>query len=77
LFPNTVVEIDSVIDVKMRALQCYQSQLALMDYAHTSRGLNAFRSSAIGGETARFVEAFHVLPLPDYRRLHRSIRRFL
>lgn len=77
LFPNAVVEIDSVLEVKMRALRCYESQLALMDYAHTSIGLNAFRSSAIGGETARFVEAFHILPLPDYRRLHHSIRGFL
>lgn len=77
LLPNTVVDIDAVLEVKTRALQCYASQLALMDYAHTSRGLNAFRSSALGGETARFAEAFHVLPLPDYRRLHHSIRRFL
>jgi LmbE family N-acetylglucosaminyl deacetylase len=77
LFPNIVVEIDSTMEVKKRALQCYGSQLALMDYLHTASGLNAYRSSAVGCKTARFVEAFYALPLSDYRRLHGSLRRFL
>ena len=77
LFPNIVVEIDSTIELKKRALGCYGSQLAQMDYVHTSIGLNAYRSSAIGCKTARFVEAFYALPLADYRRLHRSVSRLL
>lgn len=77
LFPNIVVEIDTVIELKKRALGCYRSQLAHMDYIHTGIALNAYRSSAIGCKTARFVEAFFSLNLADYRRLYRATSRFL
>ena len=77
LFPNVVVEIDGVLELKKRALGCYRSQLAHMDYIHTGIALNAYRSSAIGCKTARFVEAFFALSLADYRRLYRSTSRFL
>ena len=77
LFPNIVVEIDAAIELKKRALRCYESQLADMDYVHTGIGLNAYRSSAIGCKTALFVEAFFAMPLVDYRRLHRAVSRFL
>jgi LmbE family N-acetylglucosaminyl deacetylase len=75
LFPNLVVEIDATIESKRRALACYRSQLADMDYMHTGIGLNAFRSSAVGCTTAHFVEAFFALPLTDYRRLYRAVGR--
>lgn len=77
LSPNLVVDIDMTIDLKRRALSCYASQLADMDYVHTGIGLSAFRSSATGGKTARFVEAFHGLRLGEYRRLYRAVERFL
>jgi hypothetical protein len=72
-----VVEIDTTMELKKNALACYESQLADMDYLHTGMGLNAYRSSAIGCKTARFVEAFFSLPLGEYRRLHRTLDRFL
>jgi LmbE family N-acetylglucosaminyl deacetylase len=77
LFPNIVVEIDGVIELKKRALGCYRSQLAHMDYIHTGIALNAYRSSSVGCKTARFVEAFFALSLADYRRLYRATSRFL
>ncbi len=77
LFPNIVVEIDVTLELKRSALSCYESQLATMDYAHTVIGLNAYRSSAVGCKTARFVEAFYALPFADYRRLHCGLRHFL
>jgi N-acetylglucosamine malate deacetylase 1 len=77
LFPNILVEIDITMELKTRALACYSSQLAIMDYLHTCIGLNAYRSSALGCKAARFVEAFYSLPLADLRTLHRRMRRFL
>jgi hypothetical protein len=73
LFPNRFVVIDPTIDIKTRALACYESQLAIVDYLHAGVGLNAFRSAALAG--SRYVEAFHALPLCDYRRLHRTLGR--
>jgi len=77
LFPNLIVEIDATLELKRRALACYESQLADMDYAHTAIGLNAYRASAIGCKTARFAEAFFALPLGDYRRLHGVLGRYV
>ena len=77
LFPNIVVDIDTTIELKKRALRCYGSQLTHTDYVHTGIGLNAYRSSAAGCATMRFVEAFYALPLSDYGKLYRSLRRYL
>ena len=77
LFPNMVVEIDVTMEIKRRALACYASQLAGMDYLHTGIGLNAYRSSAVGSTGSRFAEAFYSLSLADLRGLHRRVRRFL
>jgi hypothetical protein len=41
----------------------------------TERGF-AYRSSAVGGRTALFVEAFFSVPLAEYRRLHRILSRY-
>jgi LmbE family N-acetylglucosaminyl deacetylase len=69
LFPNCLVRIDETIHLKRQALSCYQSQLATMDYLHSSIGLNAFRAVGLGSHGGRFAEAFHALELDDYRRL--------
>ncbi len=75
LFPNCLVKIDETIELKKRALACYQSQLAVLDYQHAAVGLNAYRSLAVAGDGCRYVEAFHALALADYRRLHRALDR--
>jgi N-acetylglucosamine malate deacetylase 1 len=73
LFPNCVINIDTTVELKKRALACYQSQLTQMDYLHAAIGLNAHRSLALGGKTGRFAEAFHALPMADYMRLYRAV----
>jgi LmbE family N-acetylglucosaminyl deacetylase len=73
LIPNCVVKIDATVELKKRALACYQSQLAQRDYVHAAMGLNAHRSMALAGKAGRFAEAFQALPLADYMRLYRAI----
>lgn len=73
LIPNCVVKIDATVELKKRALACYQSQLAQTDYVHAALGLNAYRSLALGGKAGEFAEAFQAFPLPDYMRLYRSL----
>jgi LmbE family N-acetylglucosaminyl deacetylase len=72
LLANCLVSIDDVVDLKKRAIACYRSQIIEMDYPHFAIGLNAYRASTLrnGG---RFAEAFHALPLTDYRRFHRAV----
>lgn len=73
LLPNFAVKIDSTLDLKRRALACYQSQLAQMDYLHAAIGLNAHRSLALGANAGRFAEAFHAFPLAEYLRLFHAV----
>jgi N-acetylglucosamine malate deacetylase 1 len=73
LFPNCVIKIDATLDLKKRAIGCYQSQLAQMDYLHAAIGLNAHRSLALGGKSGQYAEAFHAWPLVEYLRLYRAV----
>ena len=74
LFPNCVVRIDEVVEVKRRALSEYQSQLAELDYMHSGLGLNAYRSAAFTGNQVRFAEAYCSVPLPEYRAMFEAYR---
>ncbi|MEP6546181.1 MAG: PIG-L deacetylase family protein [Gammaproteobacteria bacterium] len=69
LFPNCLVPIDAVIDVKRRALAHYRSQLTEVDYLHTGLGLNAYRSGALLDVGCRFAEAFCAVSLDEYLEL--------
>ena len=74
LFPNCVVKIDDVLEVKKRALAEYRSQLAEFDYLHTSVALNAYRSAAFSGQHGRYAEAFCSLGVRDYQRMYAAYR---
>jgi N-acetylglucosamine malate deacetylase 1 len=73
LFPNRVINIDATIELKKRAIACYQSQLEQMDYLHAAIGLNAHRSMMLGGKAGQFAEAFYALPLAEYLNLYRAV----
>lgn len=73
LFPNRLVRIDATLHLKQQALSCYESQLAVTDYMHSSIGLNAYRAISFGDPAVRFVEAFHAAALVDYQRLWRAV----
>lgn len=72
LFPNCLVEISDVVEVKKQALEHYKSQLAEKDYIHSQLGLNAYRSSALLYKRDGFAEAFFLAPLSEYRKLYES-----
>jgi LmbE family N-acetylglucosaminyl deacetylase len=76
LVPNCFVEIDSVIELKKKALGHYQSQLADVDYFHTGLGLNAHRSLGVLKGT-RFAEAYLAVGLAQYRTLYEAFERRL
>jgi N-acetylglucosamine malate deacetylase 1 len=69
LFPNCLVRIDEVIDIKRSALQEYKSQLADLDYLHTSLALNAYRSAGFSDHYGRYAEAYFATSVDVYRKL--------
>jgi N-acetylglucosamine malate deacetylase 1 len=70
LFPNCIVDISNVIDIKKKAIECYHSQLAVNNYQHAFVGLNAYRALALASTTSGFAEAFWRLPLTSCRKLY-------
>jgi LmbE family N-acetylglucosaminyl deacetylase len=76
LFPNCLVNIDSVLEQKRTAVLRYRSQLDGSDYLHTQLGLNAYRSTALAGAGCRYAEAFLSVSLAQYRELHAAYRQW-
>jgi LmbE family N-acetylglucosaminyl deacetylase len=70
LFPNCLVDISTVVEVKRRALGQYQSQLAVNDYLHAALGLNAYRGIALASREQQYAEAFYAAPLANYLELY-------
>jgi LmbE family N-acetylglucosaminyl deacetylase len=66
LFPNCLVRIDATLAKKRAALSKYETQLADMDYLHSSLGLNAHRSAGLLDARGGHAEAFFVSSFPDY-----------
>lgn len=75
LFPNCLVRIDDVKDLKETALRHYRSQLADSDYVHAALSLNAYRSIGFRHGHGRFAEAFAAVPLETYRALFEAYSR--
>jgi LmbE family N-acetylglucosaminyl deacetylase len=74
LFPNCLVKIDEVVEVKRHALQQYRSQLEDQDYVHSGLALSAYRSAGFTGHYGRYAEAFCVMPLAEHRALFAAYR---
>lgn len=72
LVANTVVNIDTVIDIKKDAMNEYRSQNRDIDYPAVMLSLNKYRSllSAAG---RGYAEAFHCLQLDDYCALYKIL----
>ena len=62
MVPDLIVDISPVIEEKRRAMHCYESQLAYVEYLHPILGLNAHRS-LIFGKGKGYGEAFRVVRL--------------
>jgi N-acetylglucosamine malate deacetylase 1 len=70
-YPNCLVDIDAVIDVKKLALSHYRSQLAEADFERGILGLNAYRAMMRPRPGRKYAEAFLSLPLGEYTALYR------
>ena len=57
MVPDLIVDISPVVEDKRRAMLCYESQLAYVDYMHPIFGMNAHRS-LIFNKGAGYGEAF-------------------
>jgi LmbE family N-acetylglucosaminyl deacetylase len=60
LKPNVLVDITKEIDLKLKALRCYTSQLAQNDYLEKIKGLNRYRTYTLP-KNIKYAEAFRIV----------------
>src|SRR5262249_35990772 len=56
--PNVLVVIDEVMDQKEKMLGCFTFANQALDYVHTTKGLNMYRSRLLGAGERRYPEVF-------------------
>jgi LmbE family N-acetylglucosaminyl deacetylase len=72
LYPNILVDISDEMDLKVRAIEEYKTQLKHFDYVRISRGLNTYRSMLFGSK-GTYAEAFYMLPAEEYLSLFKIV----
>jgi len=66
VLPNVVVDITDVMDKKTDLIDLCQARKKSRDWAHYTRGLNAFNSRFLKTNRPGYAEAFFVLPAREY-----------
>ncbi|HEX7095142.1 MAG TPA: PIG-L deacetylase family protein [Acidimicrobiales bacterium] len=66
LWPNAAVDVGDVLDDKVSALQCHESQLTHRNYIEGIVGLNRYRGLRVGTSAA---EAFYRAPAAEFARV--------
>ena len=67
--PNRIVDITSVMDKKIQAMQAHQSQLIALDYLNAIRGLNQYRACLYPKRKYQYAESFILAKKKDYFEL--------
>jgi LmbE family N-acetylglucosaminyl deacetylase len=71
LYPNRIVDISGVVEIKKRAIGAHHSQVSVIDYVEKIIGLNSFRSMTAKG--VRFAEAFYKCSPRTYIEMVRTL----
>lgn len=72
LYPNCMVDIGDVVEIKQKALLQFTTQLADNDFVHSILGLNAYRA-AFHLRSRGYAEAFFRCSPLEFRRLCRHL----
>ncbi|MFQ6103794.1 MAG: PIG-L deacetylase family protein [Candidatus Glassbacteria bacterium] len=71
IYPNSIIDISRVADIKRKAIRAHRSQVAIIDYVEKVMGLNSFRSITQTG--IRYAEAFIRCTSGEYKEFTHSI----
>jgi LmbE family N-acetylglucosaminyl deacetylase len=72
LFPNLLVDISNEMDLKVKAIEEFKTQLKQLDYVRISKGLNSYRSMLFG-KSSTYAEAFYMMPINEYIALFQTV----
>lgn len=66
---NVIIDVTDVADAKHTLIRLWASELAHRDWAHYARGRDAVHARWLPGPSARYAEAFFVVPGTEYAAL--------
>jgi LmbE family N-acetylglucosaminyl deacetylase len=72
--PNVLVNIDQAIDAKIKMLSCFTFANKAVDYVHTTKGLNMYRSRLLGAGECQYAECFFEIPRQEFIDLAERVR---
>jgi LmbE family N-acetylglucosaminyl deacetylase len=72
--PNVLLVIDEAMDDKLKMLSCFTFANQAIDYVHTTKGLNMYRSRLLGAGECRYAECFFEIPRIEFIELVNRIR---
>lgn len=64
--PNVLVIIDEVIEDKLKMVSCFTFANQAIDYVHTTKGLNMYRSRLLGAGQCKYAECFFEVPRQEF-----------
>ncbi len=72
--PNVLVIIDEAIEDKLKMIGCFTFASKAIDYVHSTKGLNMYRSRLLGAGECQYAECFFELPRQEFIGLVERIR---
>ena len=72
--PNVLVIIDEAIEEKLKMIGCFTFANKAVDYVHSTKGLNMYRSRLLGAGECQYAECFFELPRTEFIDLVEKIR---
>jgi N-acetylglucosamine malate deacetylase 1 len=64
--PNVLLIIDEAIEDKLQSLSCFTFANKAVDYVHSTKGLNMYRSRLLGAGECQYAECFFELPRQEF-----------
>jgi len=74
VIPNVLLIIDEVIDKKLDMLSCFTFANKAVDYVHSTKGLNMYRSRLLGSGECQYAECFFEIPRAEFVELVERIQ---
>jgi LmbE family N-acetylglucosaminyl deacetylase len=72
--PNVIVVIDEVMEQKIQMLSCFEFANKALNYTHSTKGLNMYRSRLLGAGICQYAECFFEAPKCAYIDLVQHLR---
>ena len=72
--PNVIVAIDDVMQHKLNMLACFEFANKALDYTHSTKGLNMYRSRLLGSGMCKYAECFFEVPRQEFIELVDRVR---